>query len=426
MKVSLGLLCLSAALSADVRILTLRETVRLALQQSPEAVLSRLEEQQAAYRVQIARDPFIPKAFAGSGLAYSSGFPMSIEGSAPTIVQARGVASVYDRQKKLELEQARENLRGAGIQGQGSREQLIHRTVNLYLEAARSQRMAETARKQVDSAEWIESIMKLRTEQGRELPLELKRAALETAKARQAAEAWGAEQEHAEAALAAVLGMEPAARVRAAPWDNQTLPAPPATAEEASEKALRDNPEIRRLESAMAAKRIEKKSYEAARYPKMDLIAQYGLFARFNNYEDFFQKFQRHNGQLGLSLQIPLWTPPGQRAAAGAADAESAKIAARIQSVRGRIVLDARQSFQEVKKAETARQVARLDLDLARESLSVTLAQFEEGRADLQQVERARLMENEKWLLYYDAQHGLESARFTLLHRAGELAAVFQ
>ncbi|MBV8820752.1 MAG: TolC family protein, partial [Acidobacteriaceae bacterium] len=49
--------------------MTLRQAVERALRQSPELVLTRLDEQRARAGIQIARDPFTPKVNAGSGLA---------------------------------------------------------------------------------------------------------------------------------------------------------------------------------------------------------------------------------------------------------------------------------------------------------------------------------------------------------------------
>jgi len=67
--------------------------------------------------------------------------------------------------------------------------------------------------------------------------------------------------------------------------------------------------------------------------------------------------------------------------------------------------------------------VARLDLDLERESVSIRMAQLEEGRATLRQVEQARFAEHEKWIAFLDAQFVLERARLELLHRTGGLMA---
>src|SRR5215472_1511745 len=70
------------AARADVIPMTLRQAVDTALKQNPDVTLARLDEQKARMAVRVARDPFVPRIIVGSGLAYSNGFPMSIEGAA--------------------------------------------------------------------------------------------------------------------------------------------------------------------------------------------------------------------------------------------------------------------------------------------------------------------------------------------------------
>jgi outer membrane protein len=97
-----------------------------------------------------------------------------------------------------------------------------------------------------------------------------------------------------------------------------------------------------------------------------------------------------------------------------------------INRARNRIALDARRGHQEQQKAEIAREVARLDLELERETVSVRLAQMAEGRASLRQVEQARFAENEKWIALVDAQVALERARLDLLRLTGGLLAALR
>jgi outer membrane protein TolC len=421
------LLGLAAALvvSGEVRTLTLKEAAELALRQSPEVLLARLEERRAGGLVEVARDPFVPKVFAGSGLAYSNGFPMSIEGSAPSIVQARAVASVYNRTNKLLLAQAREQARGAQLESAERREEVVGRVIATFLDAERKGRLAEYAERQVASAEKVAGMMRSRVEEGRELALEGKRAELEVAKARQRQRAIAAERDAAEATLAYLLGLSPGERVRPA-GEERTLAEAPATAEEAVREALSDNREIKRLESSLVAKGFEVAARRAERYPSLELVAQYGLFARFNNYEDFFRKFQRNNGQLGVSIQVPLLFGSGARGRASIAEAEAAQVRIRINQARSRIALEAEKQFAELEKAEAARQVSRLELEVAREALAVALARFEEGRAGLRQVEEARMAEQEKWMVYYDTVAQAEAARYALLERTGKLMAALR
>jgi len=57
------------------------------------------------------------------------------------------------------------------------------------------------------------------------------------------------------------------------------------------------NSELRRLESQIAAKQLELRGAAAARLPRADLVAQYAMLAKFNNYTEYFSHFQRNNGK---------------------------------------------------------------------------------------------------------------------------------
>lgn len=424
MKLPIVTLGLALSLAAEVHTFTLKQVSERAMTQSPEAMLSRLDEQRAQRDIEVARDPYAPKFAVGSGLGKSFGFPM-IGGSAPSVFEARGTASIYNRKQQLELKQAREAARGAGIESAGRREQAVFAAVEMYLDAERKARMAEMARRQIESARKLDEIVRARVAEGRELPLEAKRSALAVAKAEQRVAAMEAERDYAEGSLALVLGLAAGDRVRAAAEERAAAEVP-GDEREAVRLASAENKEIRRLESAMAAKGLEAQAQRGSRYPQFDLVAQYALLARFNNYEDFFRKFQRHNGQLGMSMQIPLWLSPAAKAMAAKADAEGAKLRIELQQARGRVALETESRYRDFRTAETERHVARLDLDVAREQLSVQLARLEEGRSTRKEVEELRVAEQEKWMAWTNAQAGLERARYALLERTGGLLAALR
>jgi outer membrane protein len=418
------LLVAAAGASAGVRPMTLREAVARALERNPEVTLARLAERTAAQRVEIARDAFIPKVYAGSGLAYTNGFPMSIEGSAPAVVQARAVAAVVNRKLSHELEGTREAVRGAAIETEARRAEVAQRVVELYLEAERLARAARLVQGQIEGLERVVAAMEARAEEGRELPVEARRARLDVARARQRARVLEADRDYTESLLAVALGLPEGDRVRPAEEPRAALL--PESADEAVAAALKSSAEIRRLESALAAQGYRVRAERAAKLPSLSLVAQYGVFARFNNYDEFFRKFQRHNGQLGVAFEIPLFTGSAAAARAAAAEIEVERLRTELETARRRIAVETRREFERVKTAEAAAEVARQDLDLARENLSVVLARLEEGRAWLRDVEAARYLENEKWLAFYDAQYALEAARFRLLGQTGALLAQFR
>jgi outer membrane protein TolC len=258
--------------------------------------------------------------------------------------------------------------------------------------------------------------------EGRALPLNEKQAAYNLARVRQVAESLEADQETAETALAIALGFGAQDRIQPAE-EERTAPAIAKSEDEVIQSALNDNKELRQLESQIAAKRLEMRSERAARLPRVDLVAQYALMSNINNYKEFFSRFQRNNGQIGMSFQLPLLAGPGVSAQMAQTQVDTDRLRVQVSATRNRITSDIQQAFRDEKKAATAADVARLDLEVAREQLSVVLAQMQEGRAPLRQVEEARVLENDKWIAFYDAQYGVEKARWNLLRLSGGLLA---
>jgi outer membrane protein len=375
--------------------------------------------------VRMQKDPFAPHASIGSGLAYTYGFPMSIDGAAPSVVQGRVSESVFNRQQSYAVAQSKEEARGAGIAASAKKDEIAFRTAALFLDAERAAREGEMARKEVESSQKVLATVENRVQEGRELPLESKRAALNLARARQTADSLDADRETAETSLALVLGYGADDRVQPAAEERAAAPLP-ASEEAAIESALQSNKELRRLESQIAAKGLEGRAAKAARLPHADLVAQYGLFATFNNYQNYFLKYQRNNGEIGVSFVLPLLLGPGVGGAAAEADAEASRLRIQLANTRNQITADTRQSFRELRKTEDRREVARLDLEVAREQLSVNLALLQEGRIPMSQVEESRIAESGKWIEFYDAQYAVERAHWDLARQTGDLLTALQ
>ncbi len=405
--------------------MTLRQAVGRAVAQNPDITLARLDEQNARHGVQVARDPFTPRINVGSGLAYSNGFPMSIEGSAPSIVQARATQFLFNRQQSFAVAQAREQVRGAGIDVAGKRDEVAYRTASLYLDAERAARVLTLARKDAESLQTVLAAIQAQVKEGRALPLAEKQSALQLARASQLAQALDGDQANAETQLAIAVGLSADDRVR--PVAAQRPPPPlPESEEHAVQAALEASKDLRKLQSQIAAKGLEMRGQKAARLPRVDLVAQYGLFAKFNHYEDYFRTFQRHNGQIGLSFQVPVFSGPGIKAQMSQTQTDITHLRVQMTSARNQISADLQQAFREVKKAAMAAEVAQLDLEVAREQLSVNLAQMQEGRLSLRQVEEARVLENGKWIAFYDAQYAVEKARWSVLRLTGDIVPAIE
>jgi len=419
-------LCFAAfAASAEVHTLTLPQVVERALEQNPDVIMARLDERRAAQQIRIAKDPFIPKVYVGSGLAATYGFPLSIEGSAPSIVEARAIAAVFNQPARHRLKQTREEAKGAAMEVESQRDSVAMRTVELFLEAERAAKAVKSVSAQVEGLERIATAMRARVDEGRELPLALKQAQLDVAIARQRTEIFETDLEHSESLLASVLGYEPGDKVRAVTEPRRPLGLP-GSEDAVVAQALDDNLSIRRLESSLVAKGHQLSAEKDSWKPTVNLVGKYGLFAKFNNYDEFFNRFQRHNGLIGISVDLPVYAGRASRARETQASLDIERLRTELNSARSRIALDAKRRYQEVRRAETGVEVARMDLDVTREQLSVLLAKMEEGRASLREVEAVRYIENEKWIAFYDAHHALQLARYRLLDETGGLLAALR
>ncbi len=404
--------------------MTLKEAVDAAIKQNPDMVLARLDEQRAQASIRIAKDPFAPKVFAGSGLAYTNGYPNSINGSAPSIVEVQTVMSLFNRPKAYELAEARENTRGAAIDSASKADEVVYRTAALFLDAERTSRDAKSLQLEVESMEHVREIVGVLFREGRQLPIDLKRADLDVARARQRHQAVVDDQDYAEASLAVVLGLPAEDRIHAAEDDPIESPMP-SNEQACVELALNNSKEVRRLHSQMIAKGFEERSQKAQRLPQVDLIAQYALFAKYY-YEDYFKRFQSNNGQLGIAIKLPLLIGSAAAGLQAQADVDLAKLRTQLNDARNRAALEARKSYQDVQRAETARDVAKLDLDVAREQVSVLLTQFDEGRATRQVIDQARMVEQEKWIGFYETQTALDKAKLALLRQTGTIVAALR
>jgi outer membrane protein len=424
MRTVSAFLLFTAFAVAEVKTMTLRQALDLALAQNPDLMLARLDQQKARYQVTIARDPFFPKVFASSGAAYSTGFPASIDGAAPSIFQTRTQMAIFDRPQTYQVAQAKENLHTTEIDFERQEDEIAFRVASLFLDAEQAGLSQQAAQRQADNLARVLEIVKTRVAEGRELPIEAARADLGVKKARYTVESLATDLINAESSLALVLGLSPDDRVRAAIEDRPAL-AMPISEDQSIEQALENSRDLKRLGSTMDAKMLEIKGYKAMRLPKVNLIAQYELFAKYY-YQNYYPVFQRNSAQLGASFDVPVLMGKSSRAYISQAEADIAKAQVEVTRTRARITSDVRRAFQEMKRAESAREVASADRVLAREQVSVDLAQNEEGRLPATALEQARAVENEKFLAYYEAQHAADRARLNVLRLTGTLVAALK
>ena len=425
MRIFALLLGIALAARAETYTLTLKQAVDRALSQNPDVLMARMDEMKATLGIRYAASPFTPRVDVGTGAAYTNGFPLSIEGSAPAIFQAKTTEFLLNRAQTWAVRQARESARGSGFAAGEKSDDITFQVASLYIDLDRAGRLAETAEKQVQSLDKVLQTAQARVEEGRELAVTAQQANVNLLRARQRLISLQNDLDYSGHSLASVLGYSASDVVKPVDEDRPS-PKIPETEDAALKEAIESSKALKRLDSNYLAKGLEIKSDKAQRLPRADLIAQYALLAKFNNYEEYFQRFKANNAELGVSVQVPVFVGTGVKALIQQAETDQQHLRAEIDAERNHIALDIHQSYLDIRKADVARELAQADLDLARSQLSVVLAQMSEGRASLRQVEEARFSEDEKWTAFYDAQFSAERARLNVLRQTGELRAALQ
>ncbi len=420
-KIAILFLVFGSVASAEEHSLTLQQALELAARQNPDVALTRLDEQRAEEGVKIALDPFRPKVYGGSGLAYTYGYPNSIEGNAPSLFEVKTDMALYNRPKSYQVAAAKETSRGSQFAAQEKADEVAYQAADLFLTASQLEHQSSTISSQLPSLQKVMDAAAAGVNEGSQLPLDEKRARVDLAMSRQQLEAANLDSDYYEMMLAVVLGYPAADRVKPVDTDLAAIPTPPSE-DAAADAALRNNRELSQMQSNVLAKELDVRSFKAERLPKVDLVAQYALFAKYN-YEQYFQKFQRNNFQLGASVTLPIFIGSAPKGYIQQAYTDLEKLRIQMDQTRNRILTETRHSYQQWKKAESIRDLAFMQLDLSREQLTVLLAQNNEGRVALRDVEQARLDEGNKWMAWYDAESQVARAKFAILRQTGELLA---
>jgi outer membrane protein TolC len=211
----------------------------------------------------------------------------------------------------------------------------------------------------------------------------------------------------------------PAARIETVTESIPSLPAPPDDPDLA-QKAATVSPLVKIADNAAQAREFRALGEHRMLYPAIDFVAQYGLFAKYNNYDEFFRTFQRHNGVIGVVIRFNFFNA-AQHARADAADAEAVKARKDAEDARNKVTNEALKLQRGITQLAAARDVAQLEYQLAQSNIDVVKARIQAGQANVRDEENARLEEGNKYGVFLDSNFQLEKAQMQLMRAMGEL-----
>jgi outer membrane protein TolC len=404
-------------------VLTLKRAIELALQNSKEIQVAKIQASVGDHAAQITKAQFLPNLYAGSGAGYTYGIPETPGGRAPSIFNVTYTEQVFNEPLRGQAKEMEEQAKSQKILLEDAKNNVISRTAMAYLELGKVRHSLELLRKELESSEKILQVTQERQGEGFELPVEVTKAQLTRAQVvRRILHLEGREDE-LEVFLRYQMGLPEGQPLEVAPEEL------PGEAEQAGDNlvamAMTNNAGLLLAQSDVQAKEFRLRGERRGYFPTLELVSVYSVLAKFNNYSQFFNAFQRNNFNAGIDVQMPIFSAR-IKANVGLAQVnlEAAKI--NLTNKKTELTADVRQKTRRVRESDAAKEVARLELQLAQQNVSVLQAQFGEGKLNLREVERARLEENEKWMAYLDAGFQKQQAQLELLKTAGQLDKVWQ
>jgi outer membrane protein TolC len=370
----------------------------------------------------VDRSAFRPNLYTGSGAAYTNGFP-SIGGSPPAIFQVNYNQAFFDPVLKAQQQAAEEHAKSMKLEIDRTRDDVIVRTAVAYLELAEVRHSLDLLRKEQVSVEKILGVTRERVEANQELSIEVTRSELTAARVQERIIKLEGRDEALTQQIRNLTGV---ADTQSIEVDTQA-PSFATDLQEAelSNLAIQSDRGIQEAENDRIARQDILRGARRSFWPTVDLVGQYSVLSTINNYQEFYSGFQRNNVTAGVQITIPLFSAK-TRANLALAKSELQLSELTLGNKRQEVRQDVLQKQREVRELEATYQVARLDLKLAQETVQLTQAKFDEGRATLRDIEEVRLDENDKFVAFLDVDFARQRVQLTLLRATGQLGKVFQ
>jgi outer membrane protein len=399
---------------------TLQRAVELALKHATTIGIASADQQHASASYRELRNSYIPQLNAGAGIGWSDGFPLSLEGAAPSLFNVTAQSALINPALKDFIRAAQSEVAVTNLRTKDQRNQIIQDVVLSYTELAKWEERSTRLRETEAAAVRTESAVAQRVKEGIDSALDDSKARLSVARVRlRIAEAGGAAdvlREHLSrlTGLPAVSFEINAESVPAFPTVEQT--------EESTDKATDANPAVQAAVEHARAQYLKVKGERRSLWPSIDFAAQYANLATYNNYQKFYAKnsFQPNNATVGVAIHLP-FVNLAQHARVQEAESEAFKATKQAEAARNQVSEETLRLQRSVTQMQAARDVAELEYEIAQKNIEAIQTRMESSGANLHDLDNARAQASERFITLQDVTFDLERNQVGLLRANGEL-----
>ncbi len=406
-----------------VRTLSLRDAVTLALQNSRDLRLARVEYQVSVNTARLDRSAFLPNLYTGGGYVYTYGFPSIPGAGPPALFELDYTQTLFDPLLKGAQRADEERAKSQLAAIQQTRDNVMVQAASTYLELAEVRHLAKLMSSDEAGAEKIVQIMQERVAANQALPIDETKAELTLARIRERLLKLQDRDDTLTQQMHDLTGIP----------DDQTIAvetvqpnfAADIPQSNIAQLAVENDKSIQQAEDERAARQHLLRAAHLSYWPTAQVVGRYDYLSDINNYSQFYKSFQTNNFNFGLEITIPLFASK-TRATVALAKSQLDQAELALSNRRQKVRLEAKQSTRQSRELQASREVARLDLKVAQQNADILQAELDQGKATLADVEQARLTESDKWMAFLNADVAWQESQLKILQQTGQLAKVLQ
>lgn len=355
---------ISAAMPASAT--TLDEAIAAAIANAPEIAASDAEADAAKGRLDQAQSGRLPTAAISGTIGVgwldpNEFFGLSADDVVPRAAQATIEQPLFTGGRvEAGIDQARAGVASAEAGRIATRSQLVAATVQTYGNILTTTRLIELHERLVTETTEIERQARLRFRAGESPSTDISQASARLAEARAGLARAQGQQVSARARFSNLTGLD-AFELQPLPVN----PSLPATLEEATETAMRDNPALAQAEAALRQAKAATRAARAERLPTV------GAFAEAATVRDqFFPDYRADSATVGIRARWELFSGGRVSGKIGEASGEERAAEARLRSVHQQVEEQVISAFQDVRTAKLIEQAAGEQANAASEALT--------------------------------------------------------
>jgi outer membrane protein TolC len=410
------------SLPAAAEPLTLKHAVELALQHASGIAIAADDEQHATASVHELRNSYIPQLNAAPGIGWSDGFPLSLEGAAPSLFNVTAQSALINPALKDFIRAAQSEVKVTALRTKDQRNQVIQDTVLSYAELEKWQQRLDRLHEIFPDFQKMEAAVASRVKEGVDSEMDETKARLSVARLRlRLAEASGSAdvlREH----LSKLTGL-PASSIEIDAESVPAMPAPgPDRDDSFTEKATDANPNVQAAVEHAHAMYLKSFGERRSLWPSIDFAAQYANLTTLNNYGEYYKHFQPNNATVGVSIHFPFLNL-AEHARVREAESDARKATQQAQAARNQVSEETLRLQRSVTQLQDARDVAELESEIAQKNVQIVETRMNAGTANLHDLDSARTQSSEKLISLQDVSFELERSQIALLRATGGLEA---